>query len=137
MGANNSHISLHRSRRSPRTTTTPLTPATTFSRSVPSTAHGTPAMKYTSTSTYTTPSHSTAPSPTTSYSIPADERTSISCEPATSPVDASRAQVPLRIGYPYYEEVVALEAKQRRGSRKRSRSLGKVLDTIGFNGVGH
>lgn len=129
MGANNSHISLHRSRRSSRITTAPSTPATTFS----STVHGTPATKYTSTSTYTTPSHSNTPSPTTSYSLPADERTSISCEPATSPIDVSRAHVPLRIGYPYYEEVVALEAKQRR----RSRSLSKVLDTIGFNGGNH
>jgi hypothetical protein len=36
-----------------------------------------------------------------------------------SPLD-SRANVPLRIGYPYYEEV-ALEAK--RVSRRRSKSL--------------
>jgi hypothetical protein len=39
--------------------------------------------------------------------------------------------VPLRIGYPYYEEV-ALEAK--RVSRRRSKSLSKVLENIGFSG---
>ena len=116
MGANHSHP-LRRS--STRPSSTRPSPATTYSfpTSTPSTSHGTPRHAY------------VLPSPT--FSLSPDESTSISCEPSTS-LKSPREQ-PLRIGYPYYDEV-ALEAK--RGSRRRSRSLSKVLEGIGFSGSG-
>jgi hypothetical protein len=111
MGANHSHPRRASTRRASRTTSaTTVTPTTTPS---------------------STPTTSYTPSP--SDTAPSDERTSISCEPSRSPI-ASREGMPLRMGYPYYEEV-ALEAKRR--SRRRSRSLGKVLEGIGLNGSAH
>ena len=124
MGVTNSH--LHIRNRKPSQTTSILS----VSSSDPPSAHYSP--KTTSTSPLNTKA---VPSQIYPLSL-SNNPTSASHLPTSFPISTGDARTPLRIGYPYYDEVVALQTKNHRGStrRRKRKAFGKVLDYVGFEG---
>ncbi|KIM99371.1 hypothetical protein OIDMADRAFT_56508 [Oidiodendron maius Zn] len=124
MGVTNSHLPI-RSRKPSQTTSILL-----VSSSDPPSAHYSP--KTTSTSPSNTKADPLQISPLSLSNNP----TSASRLPTSFPIPTGDTQTPLRIGYPYYGEVVALQTKNHRGStrRKKRKAFSKVLGHVGFGG---